>query len=328
MKRALLLVLLALPCFAEQAVVGRSRILVLWPDSGTWLAATSDLDGLHGSPAGLVDSSVTALSAATDGEQFLVAWEREGRIYARGNTTVAIGEGTSPVTAWDGSRYLVFFASADGAKVAVITPQGELESTHAIGGIGTVRAVATGPRPLMVWIDGLTLHAAFLQSDWSASAPLTLVTIPPPIGGGHRFLDHPEAAWNGREFYVTWRADWEKLSLHIEGARIAADGTLLETGRVIYDGTSPGNFRDDALLVAGSRFFKSWVGASVRASHDFQGTWIDGGATVSLQIPLFPPKEYGTLIALPNGQLAVVQVVNRTITITRLGGSRRRSARS
>ncbi len=144
-RRILLLLLLALPCFAaEQVVVARSRMLVLWR-SGAWLfAATSDLNGNNKSPVGLVATSPTAFSAATDGEQFLIAWESDQQISVRLNTTLPLGEGTSPVAAWDGTHYLVFFVSAEGTKVAVITPQGVLESTHTIAGIGTVTRSRSG----------------------------------------------------------------------------------------------------------------------------------------------------------------------------------------
>lgn len=327
MRRLLLTIfLVTLPCFAaEQAVAGNSRLLVFWNESigeqWRFYAATSDFSGNQDPPVALAeDLNPVEASAATDGEQFLVAWSAGNRVYARLRDTVTLGEGTSPVAVWSGTHYLVFF----GANVAVITPQGVVESIHAIAGVGKIRAVAIGPRPLVLWIDGLTLRAAFLTSDWTATDVVTLAHLEQPVGGGFRIIADPQVAWNGREFFATWRIDPATLVLHIEGTRITPDGVPLDHA-VIYDGSSPGEFRNDALLVIGARFFKSWVGASARASHDFQGAWIeDGSASAFVRLP-----RDGTVVALPGGELAIVHVVNNRITIARLGGNtRRRSARA
>ncbi len=183
----------------------------------------------------------------------------------------------------------------------------------------------------MVWIAGLKVRAAFLESDWSASEPMTLVTLQPPIGGV-MFLSDAQVAWNGSEFYATWRAVLSAPVLHVEGTRITADGTVVDSRHVIHEGGSPGSFRDNSLLVIGNRFFKSWVAASVRTTFDFLGSWIENGASstpASLQQPVFPPPPtYGTLIALPNGELAIVRPSESDFTIERLGGTRRRSSRS
>ncbi|RME51329.1 MAG: hypothetical protein D6795_08455, partial [Deltaproteobacteria bacterium] len=58
----------------------------------------------------------------------------------------------------------------------------------------------------------------------------TIVVLDPDgllISGASSFQKHPAIAWNGSEYFVVWD-DSRSGSINIYGARVTADGTLLD----------------------------------------------------------------------------------------------------
>lgn len=367
---ALLLLFLSFSDSASSQVVavGETQLLAAWSRSsdGQWRlhAATSDFGGSTAPARQLSENSFPSRPAvATDGERFLVVWPEvvngrtrvQATIHGAQAFTIADGvnlsaEDIAPVALWSGSRYVVFWQTLEGTDMALVSATGLVESTRSIAGIGRVVSAAIGSVPVLLWMErplDSRFQAAFLGSDWNASDLGVVATVPVSTGGGSTFLMNPQIVWNGSSFYVTWSASRAGRYAHIEGTRLSVDGRPLDTyltceygplgtcgsnthmaGSLIYSGCC--EIRTDALLAVGPHFVKSWVGPSLRASHEYQASRIDGNglpsAAFSLERPRFPPTN-GTLIALPHGELAIVRIVNNAIQVQRIGGTRRRVVR-
>lgn len=370
-KLALLLALLFVPKVSQSqaivAVAGQQRLFAAWSSlSGSqWAlyAASSDVAGNATPSIQLSENIVPRPAVATDGERSLVVWPEVVNHAVRIRATIAgespftiaddlnlAQEEIAPVALWTGTEYAVLWQTADGTDVASITATGIVESTHSIAGVGRVTSAAIGRQPVLLWLEGpisAKLHAAFLGPDWNPTNDVVVATKPLSTGFGQTFLLTPQIAWNRNIFYVTWATARAGRYVRIEGTRLTADGTALDShvtcedgpagtcgdktpiaGSLIYSGCC--EIGTDALLAAGSRFVKAWVGPSPQTSHDHMASLIESDGVPSapfrLEPPTFPPKT-STLVLLPNGELAIVSIVDNELHIQRISPTRRRAAR-
>jgi hypothetical protein len=372
LESAFLVVLLATATLAQSQVVavGQQRLLAAWNvTTGTERGLYAGLSDFTGKPDGALvrlseNASPSRPAVATDGERFLVVWPEvvnektsiRAAIVGEKDFVIAAvvdlaPEKIAPVALWTGSAYVVFWQTAAGTDVALITANGVVESTRAVAGVGRVVSAALGAQPVMLWLEGplgIRLHAAVLGSDWNPIDVFVVATMPESIGGGSTFIIDPQIGWNGSSFYVTWTAGRAGRYVRIEGSSLSVDGQALDTnvtcelgppgtcgnntriaGSLIYSGCC--TLSTDGLLPAHSRFVKAWVGPSLLSSHDHQAVLIDDHGSPSAPFRLEPakfPPYFGVVAVLPNGELVIVSIVNNGIDVQRVGLTRRRAVRS
>jgi hypothetical protein len=229
----LLLVFLLAPIAAAAPSSGKTHILF-----DTYGAFWAPVAG--GPVTQLLDRQVRT-DAAFDGERFLVTWYgadgvRFG-VFAEGALTPLVETLLDdsfdaihgPVVEWDGSRYLVFWASRGAAHAATITAQGAIvrrfnldlpwiDAAAANGATIAVTHVATSIETRTSSLDVILLDDEFqtLHQTRTASIPLLGAigsSVIEPFGAG---------------YYVAWMQSPQFRYQEIAGTRIAPDGTALD----------------------------------------------------------------------------------------------------
>lgn len=114
-------------------------------------------------------------------------------------------------------------------------------------------AAANGRDALVVWRTANELSAARVGADGKVSAPMTLVSWPDAAKCATP-VPLPDVASNGDGFFVVWRAIGADGKSSIRGARITADGVLLDpNGFVVSEGAA--SYEDPHVASDGKDYF-------------------------------------------------------------------------
>ncbi len=203
-------------------------------------------------PAGggaVMPLGVPAESAAFDGERFLVVWREgttmrialfdEGASTAIAESSVAVPPFAPLFVRWEGSRYVVA-AGGDPGVVAVVSPQGVLESVRPVSGARSLVDVAASASGVALLLHYSTethsgvVDVMLLDSEHLAARRTTVGAVQASTGFGATWIGTPRIVPFGSVFYVVWRearaGRYDRLlgtQMNLDGSAVA--GTLLET---------------------------------------------------------------------------------------------------
>jgi hypothetical protein len=249
MRHALTLLLalsLASAVLADEAVAGRTHILVSTRQNAFWVP----LDG--GPSQQIYPAYGVASNVATDGERFLIAnGGRAISLYEEGALTPLttleldlVSDAARSYALWDGNRYLVAWIGEDeSVLITAVSRDGALIKTVSLGNIINVSGlVANGDRVLLLEEAVLPpfvprvrrLRAVLLNSDLHITRITTIGEVPElvePDGGA--FQDVGGAVPFGNGFYVAWHQGQLGFGQRgedskIVGTRITHDGDALD----------------------------------------------------------------------------------------------------
>ena len=237
----LLALLLTVPAFTDEAVAGKSHILVAGWQNAYWVPLSGGrIENIY--PATGVPTSV-----ATDGQRYLVAnggrsvsLYGEGSIHPVASTELDLAAEGRAFAVWDGAHYRVAWNRMSGnARIATITRDGALVDTISLGNVHNVAALVANAGQLLLLEEQTLvneeqpedphrrLRGILLGQDLQAVRATTLGEIT----GRFTFQTLLSAMPFGDGFYVAWYhggydygGDRHPLST-ILGTRIAADGT-------------------------------------------------------------------------------------------------------
>lgn len=246
---------------------------------------------------------------ATDGTNFLLVWENapgdilgtrvgpDGKVLDPYGITIASQTyytKSAPAVAFNGAHYLVVWQDRQngssyndniaGARVStagvVLDTTARLISTAA--GDQQAPAVASdGTDFLVVWEDRRISANA---DDIYGTRVLANGTVSNPTGVAYAPLTgeqtRPALAFNGTAYLVAWE-DSSSGSIHIQGARVARDGTLLSAKPGIALATGPYEQARPAIASDGTRWLVAWQ--EYRSSYSDQqvrGTFVAPDGTV------------------------------------------------
>ncbi len=271
-----------------------TSFLVVWQDSRTSATSGIDLYGGRVSSAGaLLDGAGFPISTATGNQQapalawngthHLVVWQDDrnlatsyidvygARVTSAGTVTdptgipisTATAAQTTPVAAWDGTRFLVVWQDGRigsgtqiyGARVSTlgtVQDASGLRITFSLN--ATSPAIATdGTRFLVVWQDdsGLTSNDVWGNrvrgSDGAVDTMNGFVISATPDSESY-----PAVGWNSTHYLVVWHDQLPSGGFELRGARLAASGAVADaTGFSICES---GGRPDLGVVAAGPSF--------------------------------------------------------------------------
>jgi hypothetical protein len=242
----LLALVVCVPAFADDAVAGRSHILMT--GRTMWVP-------LDGSPFRAIDLGMggAGTSVASDGERFLVTYGGVAfELYEEGEIEPLVSRQLDPkawndpdypaFAIWDGTRYLVAWKNpGDDVRIAVVTRDGALERIVDIEQVRDVSGfAANGDRLLLIeekrnqtierFVTKRSIRAAVFDRDFSFVAATVIGSIEANLWTFQRTLD---AVPFGDGFYVAWHQGM----VQFDGAR-DAQSKILGT-RITASGAAP-----------------------------------------------------------------------------------------
>ena len=273
------------------ATFGASDFLVVWEEG---MYSDRDVRGVRVSPSGVVRDSASFLvagrpweqcapAAASDGNDFLVAWQESGDlsydIYcARVSRTgtlldtagVAVctssGDQVAPVLAYNGTDYLVLWQAPGtavrdiyGARVSrqgvVLDPNGFVVSA-APNVQDQPAAAADGDGFLVVWSDWRNADRDIYGARVTSTGQV-LDTSGIRICSAAGSQGSAAVEYDGTNFLIAWQ-DERSGGKDIYGARLTADGSILDTFSVV---TQQGDQYDPVLARgSGSKMLLAYSG--------------------------------------------------------------------
>lgn len=345
-----LLLALALPsaAFAEDAVAGKTHILMSSPQNTFWVP----LDGSAMQP--IYPSYGSGTSVATDGNRFLIAnGARAISLYEEGAlqplTTLNLGaEADRSFATWDGHRYLVAWTDQEETvRITSLTRDAALIKTVSLDRVVDVSGlVANGDRILLLEQVALPqsaptkrrLRAIVLDSELSVRQTIVLGEIPEILAPHHYSFQHlGDAIPFGSGFYVVWHqglVDWgggRAEESAVFGTRITAAGAALDVhewyesdwrfveGRTLLSGV-PEAFDTD-LLNAGNHVAALIKRESSSGKAPLTATFVaPNGATLGsrqvAQVELQDDRRSQLeVVRLHDGRTLAVSVVNFAVEL-------------
>ncbi|HEX6642981.1 MAG TPA: hypothetical protein VF215_17825 [Thermoanaerobaculia bacterium] len=242
----LLSALLASAAMADEAVAGKTHILMSSPQNAFWVP----LDG--GPVQQIYPGYGVATNVATDGERFLIAngaqvisLYEEGALQPLHSIELDdSGPQSRSYATWDGSRYVVAWMRPDSnIHVATLSPEGTLIAKVRLDtGINISGLVANGDRLLLLEEAVLPpfnpgrrrLRAILLNHDLQITRISTLGEVPELfVVDGSSFQHVAGAVPFGDGFYVAWHQEMTAFGQRtddskIVGTRINRDGDSLD----------------------------------------------------------------------------------------------------
>jgi hypothetical protein len=203
----------------------------------------------------------------------------------------APGSQYSPVTAFDGTNYLIVWRTGSTLSAARVSPDGVLlDSFAATLGTGDAPAISfNGENYLATWVAGYNVEAARITPGGVRldSAPITL-----PLGNS---IDCPRVASDGSDFLVVWEA-----SSNIYAARVSGSGVLLDSTAIPLCTQTTSDLTPD-IAFNGQSYLAVWS-----SGHDVEGVRVSPAGEVldSLPILLSSSTAYEdnpAVAAAPNG---------------------------
>ena len=335
MRRLLPLFLLLLLAFSAPAEVVAGRKTILFHDA--W-------SPIGGGPLKKLGRPI--VSAAFDGERFLVAWRDgdviwlglydEGADVAWTHTSFGVPGTSKPFVRWNGSFY-VLVVEGNPTYVARVSRQCILESYVELPDAKSIVDVAASPSGVALLSNyDTSTHAAMLDvllldSGFHVVRRTTIGSAVPSAGGGSSYLDTPHIAPFGNIFYAVWREGRSLQYDNIVGTRVLLDGSAPD---VVPSGT----FIDDRLPIPpgvdlhpfGARMA---VVALRQWGYGITATFIepDGTATQTnyrIGTGSINPPAWFASVRLLDGSIAVVYERNGATIVRQLlkAPARRRSA--
>lgn len=244
-----------------RVVFGATNYLMVWTDAASQHPASgNDIRAQFIGPAGTLVGSAFPVSAAS-GDQ-----------YARG-------------AAFDGTNYLVIWASADGLRGRMISPAGQLLGGELLFTAEEVEEAATiaygGGQYLVAWVEG---------TDGAHAAKGRLVSPAGQLGevlalsqNGSHFYNPISVAYGADRFMVVWHhnadedADW-----NLRGRMVMPNGTLAGGELILVDGAVDEFAWANNVAFDGANFLLSWTQANgnptVTDSIVWGQYWSPGGA--------------------------------------------------
>lgn len=293
---------------------------VAWDDWGAVWPSESDIHAARVSAAGIVlDPDGIAVSAAADsqgapavawnGTNYFVAWE-DGR---SGTDTDIYGARVTPAGAvLDPSGIVVSSSTNDQRAPAVAWNNGVHyvaweEGTYSSANIRGGRVTADGSTLdgsgsnlcaalrrqalpsisplgdgfLVVWDDERNADPDIYGTRVSgAGVPLDPAGI--AITRAADAQQNPSVAWNGREAFVVWGDTRDGVSFDIYGARVATNGTVVDTSGLALC-TQSGDQDEAAVSWNGSRFLVAWADwrNGTNTDYDIYATRVNTNGTVA-----------------------------------------------
>jgi hypothetical protein len=291
------------PQFGPAVSWGGGRFLVAWTDGRTTdvypdvYGTLVSTGGSVSSPAGIALSTVglieTAVSVASNGSTFLVAWQdgvdegdervfgvrvsATGTVLGRLAIASAATTGTyEPSLASDGTDYLAVWWSGSqiyGRRISgagAILDATPIPITNVSGSRRHPAAAWGGSNYLVAWsespIDTVDVHGARVSA-----AGVVLDRSAIPISTGAAQDARPSVAWQG-SFLVAWQRRRSDGSYDVYGQRVGGDGALLDPSAFpvaasASDETHPAvaNGPGDHVGIAYSRFVEDAPYGAIRA---------------------------------------------------------------
>jgi len=219
------------------------RILAVWADARAgadqiWGQFLRPGGSLAGTNFPLGNAGTTFGAVASDGTNFLVAWEESGGSigsrFVRANGTLSAvqtygGDGDNPKVAFGSNVYLVVWEDGNNSIRARRYRSDEtlLDALITIESGDSLYepAIAYNPatnRFLVVWEDYPEVMGRIVDPG-SGAVSSTLILVPPEEG----LKVDPRVLYDGQPFVVTWAASTAANNYY--AARVAGDGTLLDT---------------------------------------------------------------------------------------------------
>jgi hypothetical protein len=273
------------------AAFGASDFLVVWEEG---MNRDRDVRGVRVSPSGVVRDSASFLvagrpweqcapAAASDGNDFLVAWQEWGdlsydiycaRVSQSGtvldSTGVAVctlsGDQVAPVLTYNGTDYLVLWQAPGtavrdiyGARVSrqgvVLDPNGFVVSA-APNVQDQPAAAADGDGFLVVWSDWRNADRDIYGARVTSTGQV-LDTSGIRICSAAGSQGSAAVEYDGTNFLIAWQ-DERSGGKDIYGARLTADGSILDTFSVV---TQQGDQYDPVLARgSGSKMLLAYSG--------------------------------------------------------------------
>lgn len=354
-----------------EAIAGRTHILVIERCTEYWVPiAGGAVEPIHWQPWHSQLPCGDAVSAAYDGERFLINYGGvRAAFFDEGEpdpaSTVELdnqSSATSSLVEWDGTRYVAVWrrSAGRGGRLmgAALTPQGVVIDEFQLTGSRRAAGLAVLPAGPALVLDApgddftaefpepniLQVTAIYLDQKLTPRKELRVGSSHERLDLGGRpmqYVDVLDAAAFAGQFYVTWIDTLYEWGGNLDsdatvfGARIAADGTLL-------DGPTPVAFNapstDVDLITIGEYLLavvkREGLGRVTGALIDRNGVVV---ATRELLAERVDDADYGMIIEtvrLPDGRVALLtkRRFNPIATVTPINpptppGGRRRAAR-
>jgi hypothetical protein len=206
---------------------------------------------------------------ASDGQDFLVAWDQGLSILRRdGTLTLVAGSigGTTGCLTWNGSEYVagIIQIVAPGSHGHVptwqvrelrVSPDGTLTSNRPISAVGDIRSadcMAGDSASLFAWTRGNTIEGAIVTDGATIGSTLPIATAHTP----------PAVAANGDRFVVAWTSD----AGTIDRAAVSVHGTVTPVSDVPMITAAPDpTIEEVALAPFRDGFMLAWGRYDLRA---------------------------------------------------------------
>ncbi|UCF80506.1 MAG: hypothetical protein JSV08_08350 [Acidobacteriota bacterium] len=236
---------------------------VAWQDSRNYGASKYDIYGTRVTSDGTVlDSTGIAVSTATNHE----------------STPSVASNGTNYFVAWEDSRS----GSWDiyGARVAsngtVLDPAGIAVSTAASNQYNPSVA-SNGTDYFIAWnqyLVGYDVYGARVASNGTVLDP-TGITVSTTASGQIA----PSAASNGTDYFVAWQENRNGTDFDIYGARVASDGTVLDSSGIALS-TAADDQERPSVASNGTDYFVAWADYRSGTNLDIYGARVTSAGAV------------------------------------------------
>jgi len=286
---------------------GGSNYLVTWRTGTNVYASRVGSDGTVLDSAGITvrnaNNTLAHPSVASDGTNYLVVWRdlrndstdvyatrvgADGTVLDTAGIPVSMAPGLqlNPVTAFDGSDYLVvwqdvrtgsndIYASRVSANGVVLDPAGMVVS-EALAGQNLPAVVFSGVNYFVAWQDYRNVQWDIYGTRVDATVS-ALDTAGIAISVVGTDLYDAAIGFDGTNYLVVWVDDSDGL-WDLYGARVSADGEVIDTGAFPVS-TAPEIQRAPAMAFDGTDYLIVWEDTR-NGSRDIYGTRVSVGGEV------------------------------------------------
>jgi hypothetical protein len=269
-------------------------------------------DGTVVDPAGVAISTAAgaqrAPALAWDGTEFLTVWQDDragpqsnivgARVSSQGavldpagiTVSAAAGLQGDPTVAWDGTRFLAAWADGRNGSPDIygtrLSPQGTVLDASGVA-ISTSPDGEVTPALAHSGTQFFAFWQVFFQSgaddDVRGARVTGALNVLDPTGiavaTAAPYQFSPSLAWNGKTFLVVWGEARLDHSSEIYGARVDADGAVLDGTGIPIASTSSLQF-DPKVVWSGTRFLVVWTVFHNGTGYDISGARVTSAGSV------------------------------------------------